>query len=407
MARLAVKKRALTPIARSESLVQRQKVLSAQISQTSGSTRFDSRDPVYHLTNNFINRFDAVGKARAKEMAGKDSGRPKDDQSAESGDISREKRMAQLRRKHDSPMYRHTQQALESGDFVDRFSSYAFNGGNMAAAVMAGKGKMMFTACMSRALGRSFHGEQKEKQLLSGSAVKAGVDGTHSEVMFNRDAHSAVGITLDAIRGASTSLETFKKLANESGALKDTPVEHRDIDTMPKLFPFMVTQKDKALIDSYKQRLKELEGDNSQQACRSRKTLEWALKKESAVLERKKSEQRRFLTVLNGMLANVNEAEKIFSADGFAESVLEEIELLLADDPPEDPTRDRANDVPSGVEILDDYISGVMDGDQGAGWEASETQQQARAKKPSARKKRTKQTTADADAAGSAGDERK
>jgi len=407
MSRLAVKKRTLTPNTQSESLAQRQKVLGAQISQTSGSTMLGSRDPVYHLANNFINRFDAVGKERAREMAGKDAAKQTDPRSAESGGVSREKKVAQLRREHDSPMYKHTQKALESGDFVDRFSSYAFNGGNMAAAVMAGKGKMMFTTCLSRALGRSFHGEQKEKQILSGTAVKAGIDGTHSEVMFNRDAHSAVGITLDAIRGASTSLEIFRKLANESGSLKDTPVEHRDIDTMPKLFPFMVTKKDQVLIDSYKQRLKELEGDNSQEACKSRKTLEWALKKENAVLERKKAEQRKFLTVLNGMLTNVKEAEKLFSADGFAESVLEEIESLYADVPPDDNNRDRLNDITSGMEILSDFIAGVIGDGARAERKSSQTEQQAHSEKTATRKKRSKQTAADANDAGSAGNERR
>ena len=92
MSRLAVKKRTLTPNTQSESLAQRQKVLGAQISQTSGSTMLVSRDPLYHLANNFINRFDAVGKERAREMAGKDAAKQTDPRSAESGGVSHEKR---------------------------------------------------------------------------------------------------------------------------------------------------------------------------------------------------------------------------------------------------------------------------------------------------------------------------
>ncbi len=404
MSRLSVKKRAVTPVAQPESIAQKQKALASQISHTSGASRFESRDPVYHLMNNYVNRFDAIGKARAKKMAGNDT-----NSSAERSEVpesSPERRKAQIRREHDSPMYRHTQSALDSGEFVDRFSAYAFNGGNMAAAVMSGKGKMMFTSCLSRALGRSVPSAQKEKQLLSATAVQAGVDGTQSEVMFNRHAHSAIGITLDAIRGASTSLEVFKKLANESGSLKDTPVEHRDIDTIPKLFPFMVTKKDKALIDSYKHRLKELEGDNSQEAAKSRKTLEWALKKESAVLERKKAEQRRFMTVLDSMLSNVREAEKVFSANGFAESVLEEIEGLSADEPPEDPDKNDRNDITSAAELLEQFLSGVIDDGARADWSTPESKQQA-AERLSAGKKRARSASTDADASGGAGSKRK
>ncbi len=404
MSRLSVKKRAVTPVSQSEGLVRRQKAMAAQISQTSGSSRFDSRDPVYHLMNNYINRFDAVGKARAKKMAGDDINSTAERSGATQ--LSPERRRAQMRREHDSPMYRHTQGALESGEFVDRFSAYAFNGGNMAAAVMAGKGKMMFTSCLSRALGRGIPSSEKEKQLLSATAVRAGVDGTQSDVMFNRHAHSAIGITLDAIRGASSSLEVFKKLANESGSLKDTPVEHRDIDTIPKLFPFMVTKKDKALIDTYKQRLKQLEGDNSQEAARSRKTLEWALKKESAVLARKKAEQRRFLTVLDGMLSNVREAEKIFSADGFAESVLEEIERLSTEEPPDDPNKERQSDIPDVATLLEQFLSGVSNDGARAERSTSEAKQQT-AKKPSAGKNRARTASADDDAAGGTGSDRR
>ena len=164
----------------------------------------------------------------------------------------------------------------------------------------------------------------------------------------------------------------------------------------------MVTKKDKALIDSYKQRLKQLEGDNSQEAARSRKTLEWALKKESAVLARKKAEQRRFLTVLDGMLGNVREAEKIFSADGFAESVLEEIERLNTEEPPDDPNKERQSDIPDAATLLEQFLSGVSNDGARAERSISQAKQQT-AKKPSAGKKRSRTASADDDAAGGTG----
>lgn len=406
MSRLALsKKRSMPSITRSDSLAQQQKMLSAQISSTSGASGLESRDPVFHLTNTFIDEFNAVGKEHAKQMSGNDTAEKTEE--SETDGLSHEKKMARLRQEHDSPMYKHSSDALKNGDFVDRFSSYAFNGGNMAAAVMSGKGKMMFTACLSRALGRTLPSQRMEKQLLSGNAVSSEVDGTHSEVMFNRNAHSAVGITLDAVRGASTSLEVFKKLANESFMLKDTPLEHRNIETMPKLFPFLVTKKDEELIDSYKQRLKVLEGDNSQEASKSRKTLEWALKKESAVLERKKIEQRRFLTVLDGMLSNVKEAEKIFSADGFVESVLEELETLISDDPPEDPKKDMFDEHVGGLDLIADFLTEVMGSEHGKDQFGAKEQPQASTKTTSSGEESAEPTAADTHASGGARRKRK
>ncbi|MBP1544143.1 MAG: hypothetical protein J6A16_08600 [Oscillospiraceae bacterium] len=406
MARVAVsKKKSMSPVTGSDSLVRQQRLLSAQISTTSGASSLDSRDPVFHLTNTFVDEFNAVGKERAKQMAGNDSEERAEE--SETDGLSHEKKMARLRQEHDSPMYRHSSDALKNGDFVDRFSSYAFNGGNMAAAVMSGKGKMMFTACLSKALGRTLPTQRMEKQLLSGNAVNEKADGTHSDVMFNRNAHSAVGITLDAVRGASTSLEVFRKLANESFMLKDTPFEHRNIETMSVLFPFLVTEKDEALIDSYKQRLKALEGDNSQEASKSRKTLEWALKKESAVLERKKTEQRRFLTVLDGMLSNVKDAEKMFSADGFAESVIEEIEELLSDDPPEDQDRNESDDLVGGADLIADFLTEVMGSEHGKDQFGAKEQPQASTKTTSSGEESAEPTAADTNASGGARRKRK
>ena len=356
MSRLAVtKKKQKVYEVGAEGLVRRQKQMSAQISQTSGSTRFGSRDPVYHLMNSYINKFDAVGKQRAAQMNGTDGEAVK----KEDGEPSHEARVRQLRQKHDHPMFSHSRESLERGSFADRFSAYAFNGGNMASAVMAGKGKQMFTACLSRALGRPSSLGEKQKKVIEQTAVRGKLDGTQAEVMFNRDAHSAVGIVLDTIRGASSTLEVFRKLANESGALKDTPVEHRDVDTVQKLYPFMVTAKDKALIKSYKTQLKALQGDNSQQAAQSRRTIEWALKKETAVLERKMAEQRRFLTVLNKIQSNVHEAEKLFSSDGFAESIAEELLLGGMDIPPEDDGSGRRNE-PNGLDVLSALVAELI-----------------------------------------------
>lgn len=353
-----VKKRK-TSFSPAESRAEHEKALRGRISSASGASGLLSRDPVYHLTNSFIQQFDAVGKERSSKMAqserqrgsmernkpsvdAHDIGKSDKPKAENAGGKSRSQMSAEeLRKRHDSPVFRHSRSQLENGDFVDRFASYAFNGGTLAASVMCGKGKQMLTACISRALGRNLPHGEKQKKILGENAVQAHADGTQADTMFNRDVNSAVGIVVDTIRGSMTTLDAIKKLANESGAVKDTPLEHRDIGTLSRLFPFMVTKKDKALVDDLRQQIKALEGDSSSQALEKRKTLEDALKKETAVLERKSAEQRKFMTVLNQIQANVADAERIFSADGFAQALAEEIEQLSDDAPPDDGKRRR------------------------------------------------------------------
>lgn len=384
MAHQVLKKRKpeLRTAAPSEGIARRQKQLGAQISRNSGTVVPCSHDPVYHMINSFTTQFDAVGRQRAAALGAE---RPTLEQSGNLngerealGGINRrsavsstaEERQRQLRSQHDFPMYRHSREQLQNGSFADRFASYAFSGGNMAAAVMAGEGKQMFTSCLSRALGRPIPDCPKQKQVLMQNAIENKVDGTEAKVVFNRHAQSAVGIVLDSIRGASTTLEVFRKLANESGAIKDTPMEHYNIETMKMVYPYLVTSKDKAQLSEYKAQLKALDGDASPEGMERRRTLEWARDRQSAMLERKAAEQRKLLTVLTKAQANVKAAEKLFSSDGFAESVTEELERLQEDIPPEDNNNNR-----SGMDMLADFLSEVLGDAQSSGGAQPEAEQ--------------------------------
>lgn len=387
MSRLAVKRnKHISAAPQGEGLARRQRQMSLRIAQTSGASRLASRDPVYHLINSYTTAFDAIGRQRAALMNEGEGASVR----AEEGSATPEGGIGQLRKKHDSPMYRHSRSALESGNFADRFSSYAFNGGNMAAAVMTGQGKMMLTACLSRALGRPIPSAEKQKTVLGQTAVRSRLAGTQADVMLNRDTHSAVGIVLDTIRGASSALEVFRRLANDSGALTDTPVERREVDTVRRLCPFMATAEDRAQIKACRQQLKALQGDNSPDAAQRRKTLEWALTKQTAVLERKMAEQRRFMTVLNRVCSNVGEAERLFSSDGFAEDIAEELKRSTAGDPPEDDGRNNA------AELISVFLSEVLDNDADAAEPDAEKQQEPAEKAERAGKAQP----ADADGAG-------
>lgn len=328
-------------------------------------------DPVYALTNAFSKRFDALGKYYAGKMA-QDNALEKNDSmqpTSEKDSSETEKRAL-----NDSPEYVHSRRELDECQFADRFSSYAFRGGKLATAVMAGQGKQMFTVCLSRALGRSYQGGERQTKLLSGSAPERQVGNMSSSVRFNRDAQSAVSIVTDAVRGSSRLLELFEKLADDSGQLTDTPLEMNKIDTLRMTMPFLRTTDDRAAIISCRERLRELENDASPGAAQTARLLRSALVKQTAVLNRKEEQKRSFLTILSEVSRNVREAEKLFSSGGFAEQALNSAEELMEDLPPDDgKRRDAAYDVASAVS---EFLSGLRGDELGAAQSADPAEQE-------------------------------
>ncbi len=320
-----------------------------------------SIDPVYALTNEFTKRFDALGMFYSGKMGNATQADKISDgnENPGSGDS-----IADKHKTHESPEYVHSRHELNECQFAERFSSYAFRGGKLAAAVMAGQGKQMFTLCLSRALGRTYHGAERQKKVMGESAAERAVGGMSSSVRFNRDAQSAVSIVTDTTRGSSRLLELFTRLASDSGQQPEHPLEMNDVDTLQIAFPFLRTEDDKASINRCRARLKELENCGDTASRQTSRLLRSALVKQTAVLRRKEEQKRCFLTKLNEISRNVREAEKLFSSDGFAEQALDDAAELMEDIPPDDGRRRKAAfDVASAVA---DFISGLGGEEHGA-----------------------------------------
>lgn len=322
-------------------------------------------DPLYMLTSGFTNTFDAVGRDRAKKLGGNGDEKQKSD---EKTDGEQEKKdgssLSELHKKHDSPEYVHSTSELQDGEFADRFSSYAFKGGKLAASVMAGQGEQMFTVCLSHAIGRPApHGEY-QKKILSQTAVDEGVPCSDANVKFNRNAFSAVGIVTDAMKSAGKILEIFRKLATDSHQRRD-PLELRDIGTLGSTLPFFDTDSDKKLIVQYKERLKQLEDNGTSKSDGTVKLLQSAITKQTAILNKKRQQQRDFLTVINRITSNLNEAEKLFRSDGFAEQALKDAEELSDDLPPDD-DKNRRKAAQSVAEAVAEFFD-EMRGDEDVG----------------------------------------
>ena len=127
----------------------------------------------------------------------------------------------------------------------------------------------------------------------------------------------------------------------------------------------MVTADDKRQIADYRTRLKALEGGKTPGEQRAAKLLRSALTKQTAVMRRKQAEQRKFMTLLGRIQSNAQEAERLFSSDGFAETVLEDALSLLEDIPPEgggDKLRSLSEQIAEAVTDLFTGLGGAADG---------------------------------------------
>lgn len=341
------------------------RTLLGSVAGTATGAPLRSVDPVFQIASCFTERFDALGKQNATKMSEVSEKRLNDCE--ECRNITKQPGAEELRKQHDSPEYVHSASELRDGNFTDRFSEYAFRGGKLAASVMAGQGKQMFTVCLARALGKSMPLGERQKKILGDSRIEMPVPNMSSDVTFNRDVSSAVGIVTDTMRGSTRILDLFRSLVEDSGQCVSDPLEMRRIGTLRQTMPFLDTERDKALMAQYRNRIRELEGESSPDSAATAKFLHSALSKQSAVLQRKIQQQREFLTVLNRISSNVAEAEKLFSSDGFAESAAEEVSVLSQDDPPEDGRGDSLAE--SVAAAVADFFSGLR-GEENPGTDA-------------------------------------
>lgn len=286
-------------------------------------------NPVNMVARCFQRNFDMIGKIRAAEMSGEGRKQtPDTQQSGQSGTCrSPDKRDINERRR--------LLDTTENRGFRGIFSSYAFRGGKLAGAVLNGDARTVFITCIQRANGIPDASNEKRRRLLETSS-EAKIAGKRASVTFNHDVYSAVGITVDAICGASEIFTVFRDLAEDGEELRNSSPVQRNINTIAALYPFLKTNGDKAVIAKYKSRLKALEGAQGSENIAERQRLTAALNKATAVLERKAAEQRKFLTIISTMQNRALEAKKLFTSKRFAETVIEEIKQAQSEVPPDD-----------------------------------------------------------------------
>ena len=308
-----------------------QKDVRQQLAWASGSEFFQNRDPLYHITEDFRQTFDEIGRRHAAELAGETPGGfSSSEQSGEKAEGQKDKPGGMTPEQQPDPTSaKNLYQMRDPGnqDSIRRFSETAFQRGTMAGAVMEGAGKMMLVSCLKRTVGQSQPVKEQQRRLFEGASQQRNVPGHSPDaVVFHRGfADSAVGLMVDTLRDARRIVESMADLA----AGKSDMGNMGGAQTLQKMYPFLDDSRERLLAEQYSRRLRESSDPEERQI------LQNASVRVQALLGKKAQMRNEFINKLRGIADRATEALTLFETPGFAEELVQE--LNQTEEPPEPP----------------------------------------------------------------------
>lgn len=298
-----------------------EQTLRRQMAWAAGTEQFQHRDPLYHVTESFQQTFDAMGRRHAEELAG---GRPE-------GQAAGEQAQQPEGRETPDPtsaraFYERPQP--EDQDMIRRFSETAFQRGTLSGAVLEGTGQMMLFSCLKKTVGQSQPDKWQQRKLFEKASPMRNVPG-HSpdKVIFNRGfTHSAVGLVVDTLRDARRTVEDMRDLA-----LGKSEMGQAGADTLRTMYPFLDDSRERALLEQYRQQLRQA-GAGGEKAA-----LQNATARMEALLEKKAQMKQEFINKLRFLSDRAAEALAVFSEPGFSQALDQALrESVGAEEPPPD-----------------------------------------------------------------------
>ena len=162
--------------------------LRRQMAWAAGTEQFQHRDPLYHVTENFQQTFDAMGRRHAAQMDQEQEQEQSTGpgQAPQTGDLP-DKTSARSFYERSQP---------DDQDMIRRFSETAFQRGTLSGAVLRGTGQMMLFSCLKKTIGQSQPTRWQQQKLFEKASPMRNVPGHNPDrVVFNRGfTDSAVGI---------------------------------------------------------------------------------------------------------------------------------------------------------------------------------------------------------------------
>ena len=295
-----------------------------------GTEQFAHRDPLYHVTENFQQTFDRIGRSHARaaaggfgEETGEEEGQTQREERREDRETGRTRSGGEVRREQGEWMWTgNTPTALT------RFSDTAFQRGRMSASVLNGTGKMMLVSCLKRTVGES--GPKRiQQQTLTGTGTQLrNIPGrSPDQMVFNRSfAKGALGIVVDTLRDARRTVDSLADMASGTGELYAG-----DGETLRTMYPFLDDRKDRALEAEYREKLAKCSDD------REKPILQNALVQVLSLKAKKAQMKNEFISKLRLLSDRATETLAELEAPGTLEELVNAVWGEREPDLPENP----------------------------------------------------------------------
>ncbi len=277
---------------------------------------YRTRDPVYSITEAFSTRFTLEGQRLTGQML-EQNGQPLEGGTA---------------RPAEQMPYQVSEAQRQSGLRLQKFADAAFSKGTLAAGILGGQGRMMLVSSLKRTLGQPEPVNERQQILKGSSSVQKNLPGNGGQTVYNRqDVKSAVGLVVSSLRSAGRLFQTMAEAAEGP----QSPLAQADNEVLLRMYPFLSIRDDQKTLNVWRLRLKELEGVESERGPAD--LLRRSISSLEALIQRKQSQKIQFISRLSVLRDNAGQAERLFSAKGFAEELA--AELTAAAMPPEDGRR--------------------------------------------------------------------
>ena len=315
MNRLQIKQKTDAPQARGPM----EQTLRRQMAWAAGTEQFQHRDPLYHVTENFQQTFDAMGRRHAAQLGEKAQGEGENQQQpVQTGDLP------------DSTSTRsfYERSNPQDQDMLRRFSETAFQRGTLSGAVLQGTGKMMLFSCLKKTVGQSQPTRWQQNKLFEkGSPIRNVPGHSPDKVVFNRGfTDSAVGLVVDTLRDARRTVEDMQNLAEGKSEMGQAGG-----DTLRTMYPFLDDSRERELLEQYRTQLK------GTQDVREKKALQSAIARMEALIDKKAQMKLEFTNKLRFLSDRANEALEAFSQPNFSAELDQALrEATGAEEPPPD-----------------------------------------------------------------------
>ena len=331
-----------------------EKTLEHRLAWAAGTEKFEHRDPIYHLTESFKQVFDALG-GRGFDGEGeggvfgqfmKDNtpgltdteGKKLRENEGDTAQPQNEERARAMGKTSMNPYYR--QRDMYSGDrLMTKFAEVTFSRGVMGGAILNGTGQMMLFNCLKRTVGQSQPKNVFQGKLFQQSSAHRLVKGyPQDKMIFNKGfTDSAVGLVVDVLRDSRRVVDSLSEIVSGNVVNSENGT---GADTLEKMYPFLSTKKEEALLGEYDSALASL--GNSPKDDESRQALLRAKQRLGSMIEKKNQMKTEFVSKLRYISESAQKAQALFSTEEFKQEIYNSLVDYSFDEP--NPPDDNAGD---------------------------------------------------------------